>query len=192
MDLVPLLSTFLLIFVAELGDKSQLAIISLSSKYRATHVFVGSLLGFLVVDGVSTVVGGPLLGLLPMMWVQVISGLVFIIFGIIPLLKKDKEETEQKKPGGFPLFVCFSLIALMELGDKTQIITITLAAEHPPVLVLLGLTLAFVVLTGLAVLVGAKLVSWLPMKWLKLGTSALFIILGCLSIVGALLGISLW
>ena len=80
----------------------------------------------------------------------------------------------------------------MELGDKTQLITITLAAENPPIMVvLLGLTLAFALLTGAAVLVGAKLVSRLPMKWLKIGTSALFIILGSLSIVSTLFGINL-
>jgi putative Ca2+/H+ antiporter (TMEM165/GDT1 family) len=79
----------------------------------------------------------------------------------------------------------------MELGDKTQLITVTLAAENPPILVVVGLTLAFSVLTGVAVLVGSKFVSRLPMKWIKIGTSALFILLGAISIISGVFGINL-
>jgi Ca2+/H+ antiporter, TMEM165/GDT1 family len=191
MDFVPLISTFLLILVAELGDKTQLAVISLSCNYKVKHVFLGAMLAFLAVDGISAVVGGPLLALLPLTIVQAVSGVVFIIFGVVPLLPRKEKAIEEKKPSNLPLFACFSLVALMELGDKTQLITITLAAENPPILVLIGLTMAFAVLTGAAVLVGAKFVSRLPMKWLKIGTSALFIILGSLSIATALFGVSL-
>ena len=191
MDFVPLISTFLLILVAELGDKTQLAIISLSCNYRVKHVFLGAMLAFLAVDGISAVVGGPLLALLPLALVQAVSGVVFIVFGILPFIPRKEKAVEGPKPSRFPLIACFSLVALMELGDKTQLITISLAAENPPLLVLLGLTMAFAVLTGVAVLVGAKFVSKLPMKWLKIGTSALFIILGSLSIVTALFGVSL-
>jgi Ca2+/H+ antiporter, TMEM165/GDT1 family len=192
MDFVPLVSTFLLILVAELGDKTQLAVISLSCNYKVKHVFFGAMLAFLVVDGVSAVIGGPLLALLPLNLVQAVSGMVFIAFGVLPLLpRKEKPVEEHKLSKSLPLIACFSLVALMELGDKTQLITITLAAENPPLMVLLGLTLAFALLTGVAVLVGAKVVSRFPMKWLKIGTSALFIILGSLSIVTAVFGVSL-
>ena len=191
MDFVPVVSTFLLILAAELGDKTQLAVISLSCNYKIKHVFLGAMLAFLAVDGISAVIGGPLLALLPLNLVQIVSGVVFIIFGVLPLIPRKEKAVEEKKISRFPLFACFSLVALMELGDKTQLITITLAAENPPVMVLIGLTMAFALLTGAAVLVGAKLVSRLPMKWLKIGTSALFIILGSLSIISALFGISL-
>ena len=192
MDFVPLVSTFLLILVAELGDKTQLAVISLSCNYKVKHVFFGAMLAFLAVDGISAVVGGPLVALLPLNLIQAVSGMVFIAFGVLPLLpQKEKPVEEQKLSKSLPLIACFSLVALMELGDKTQLITLTLAAENPPVMVLLGLTLAFALLTGVAVLVGAKVVSRLPMKWLKIGTSALFIILGSLSIITAVFGVSL-
>ena len=191
MDFFPLLSTFLLIMVAELGDKTQLTVISLSCQYKAKAVFLGAMLAFLTVDGISTVIGGPLLALLPIQIVHIISGVVFIIFGIVPLLRREEKEVELKKTSRFPILSSFSLVALMELGDKTQIITITLAAQYPPLMVLVGLTLAFAVLTGVAVLIGAKVVARLPMKWLKLGTSALFIILGSLSIAGAIIGINI-
>ncbi len=192
MDALPIVSAFLLILVAELGDKTQLAIISLSSNYKASHVFAGAMLAFLTVDGVSLAIGGTLLSFLPMRLVLAVSGVVFILFGIIPLLPKKKKTLKlQKRRSTFPLLACFSLISLMELGDKTQIITITLAAETSPTLVLVGITLAFALLTGVAVLMGAKLLMRLPLKWLKKGTSALFIILGAISLLSAIFEISI-
>jgi putative Ca2+/H+ antiporter (TMEM165/GDT1 family) len=192
MDALPIVSTFLLILVAELGDKTQLAVISLSSNYKGLHVFAGAMLAFLAVDGISLAVGGTLLAFLPMRLVLAVSGVVFIVFGIVPLLsKKEKDVKLQKRSSTLPLLACFSLISLMELGDKTQIITITLAAETSPILVLLGITMAFALLTGVAVIMGAKLLSRLPLKWLKIGTSALFIIIGAASILSAILEISI-
>jgi len=191
MDVLPIVSTFLLILAAELGDKTQLAVISLSCKYKATHVFLGAMMAFLVVDGVSAMVGGSLLAYLPLNIIQIVSGIIFIAFGVFPLIPRKEKEKSPKKSSHMPLIAAFSMVALMELGDKTQLITLTLAAENPPVTVLIGLTMAFALLTGAAVLLGAKFVSKLPMKWLKIGTSVLFIILGSLSILGAAFGINL-
>ena len=194
MDALPILSAFALILIAELGDKTQLSVISLSCNYKWHHVFIGSMLAFLAVDGISIAVGGPLLALVPLRYVQIASGTVFVIFGIFPLLRKEKTDGVKlpKKRSNIPLIASFSLIALMELGDKTQIITITLAAQSSPFLVLIGMVIAFAVLTGAAVLIGAKLVSRLPMKWLKIGTSTLFIVLGAISIVSGIFQIRLF
>jgi Ca2+/H+ antiporter, TMEM165/GDT1 family len=192
MDLLPLISTFLLILVSELGDKTQLAIISLASTHKARQVFFGALLAFLVVDGVSLLIGGSLLALLPVNVIQVVAGVVFIFFGVLPWLRKEKEGEPKVGGGKFSLLSCFSLVSLMELGDKTQIVAITLAAEANPLLVLGGMMAAFALLTGLAVTVGCKVLCRLPRKWLKIGTSALFVILGVLSIVGAVLGITIF
>ncbi len=194
MDVLPVVSAFVLILVAELGDKTQLSVISLSSSYKWHHVFVGSMLAFLAVDGVSIAVGGPLLALVPLSYVQIVSGVVFVVFGVIPLMRKEKSEelSLPKRRSNVPLVASFSLIALMELGDKTQILTITLAAQSSPIPVLIGMLSAFALLTGAAVFIGAKLVSRLPLKWLKIGTSALFIVLGVFSIVGGVFQISLF
>jgi putative Ca2+/H+ antiporter (TMEM165/GDT1 family) len=191
MDFVPVVSTFLLIFVGEFGDKTQLTVISLSCSRKVKHVFLGAMLAFLAVDGVSAFLGGPLLALLPVSFVRVVAGVVFIFFGILPLIPRKGKDSGVQKTRGFTMFGCFSMVALMELGDKTQLITMTLAAQNPPLLVFAGAMLAFVLLTGFAVLVGAKLGSRIPTKWLKIGTSILFIALGSLSIIGAWLGIYL-
>jgi Ca2+/H+ antiporter, TMEM165/GDT1 family len=192
MDLLPLVSAFFVILVGELGDKTQLAAISLAVKYRARYVFAGAMLAFLVVDGVSVFISGSLLTYLPKNLIQIASGIVFIFFGVLPWLRKEKESERQSKTSRFPVFASFSLVALMEIGDKTQFLSISLTAETgAPLQVLVGIMLAFTVLTAIAVTLGCKVVARLPMHWLKIGTSALFIILGTISIVSGILGISI-
>ena len=193
MDALPIATAFFLLLATELGDKTQLSIISLSSSYKWQHVFAGAMLAFLAVDGISLAVGGPLLALVPMRYVQIVSGTVFVIFGVIPLLRKKKKENVliDRKKSRIPLLACFSLVSLMELGDKTQIITITLAAQSSPLLVLTGMMLAFAILTAAAVLIGAKLLSRLPTNWLRFGTSTLFIVLGAISILSGTFEITL-
>jgi putative Ca2+/H+ antiporter (TMEM165/GDT1 family) len=90
-----------------------------------------------------------------------------------------------------PIISTFLLILVAELGDKTQLITITLAAETSPIIVLLGMTMAFALLITVAMVMGAKVLSRLPLKWLKIGTSALFIIIGTFTILSAVLEISI-
>jgi len=122
MDFLPVISTFLLLFVAKLGDETQLSVISLSSNYKWAPVFAGSMLAFLAVDDVSIAVGGPLLALLPIRYALIASGIVFVIFGLVPLLQEEKTKdlTLDKKKNTKPLLASFSLVALMELGDKTK------------------------------------------------------------------------
>lgn len=194
MDALPILSAFALILIAELGDKTQLSVISLSCNYKWQHVFVGSMLAFIVVDGISIAIGGTLLAFVPLSIVQVVSGIVFILFGAVPFLRKEKNNDIYpiKRRSNIPLISSFLLIALMELGDKTQILTITLAAQSSPIPVLLGMIFAFMLLTSIAVFLGTKLVSRLPTNLLKTGTSVLFIILGIISIFSGIFQFSLF
>lgn len=125
---------------------------------------------------------------------RLLAGIVFVVFGIIPFLRKEKNDkvSFKQKRSSLPLIASFSLIAFMELGDKTQILTIMLAAQSSPIPVLVGMFLAFALLTGAAVLIGAKLVSRLPGKWLRVGTSTLFLALGTFSILSGILQFSLF
>ncbi len=191
MDPFPLISAFALILLAELGDKTQLLAIMLSSRHSAFPVFLGAMLAFLVVDGTSVIVGGALLGFLPLKWVTLGSGLVFILFGVLTVIRKEKEEFHFKERG-FPLFTAFSLVSLMELGDKTQLAAIALSAQSAsPLLVLVGVMLAFLVITGIGVVLGARILRLLPTKYLKMGTSALFIVFGTVFVVSSITGISI-
>jgi len=79
------------------------------------------------------------------------------------------------------------MISLMELGDKTQLASIALAAElGSPLVVLLGVMLAFAVVTGIGVILGARILSLLPERYLEGGASLLFIFFGLVFIVSAI------
>lgn len=192
MDLLPLLTSFGLILIAELGDKTQLAVISLSSKRKSKTVFFGALLAFALVDGVSALLGGAIATLIPAFWVGLGAGVAFIIFAVYTLFfeKSEKPEAEQR-----PLAVAssFSLIALMELGDKTQLAVVSLSAEYDaPVMVFVGVMLAFAVLTALSVVLGAAISRWVPLKYVRIGSGLLFIVFGILFIWSAMNGTKLF
>ncbi len=182
--MVPLITAFTLVLVAELGDKTQLATIMLSSKASSRSVFTGAMLAFFLVDGVSVLLGGRLLDFLPYKWVGLASGLVFISFGLLSLLRNARSVIEIQKAS---FLKTFSTIFLMELGDKTQLASIALAAEFKsPVIVLVGVMLAFSVVTGTGVLFGSKLLRQLPERYLKTGTALLFIFFGAVFIFNAI------
>lgn len=185
MDIVPLVTAFAFVFLAEFGDKTQLAAIMLSSRASALSVFGGSMLAFFLVDGVSALIGGELLGFLPDILVGLGSGLLFIVFGIFLLIRRNQEIKIENQKATF--LKTFSLISLMELGDKTQIAAIVLAAEFKnPLIVLVGVMLAFSIVTGIGVILGSKLLRLIPERYLRIGTALSFIFFGFIFILNAI------
>ena len=192
MDFAPLLASFGIIMLAELGDKTQLAVISLSSKRKSKSVFIGALLAFAVVDGVSAFVGGAIAAVIPTFWIGIGAGVAFIAFAVYALAF---EKTEKPEMNDRPLAVAstFSLVALMELGDKTQLASISLAAEYnAPIMVFVGVTLAFAVLTGLGVILGTAISRLVPLRYVRTGSGLLFIVFGVLFIWSAVSGVKLF
>ena len=191
MDIASIVTAFLLVFLAEMGDKTQLTVISLSCRHSAIQVFLGAILGLFLVDGISILAGASIAAIVPIKWITITSGIVFILFGIFTLISKKQDETEIKDKNRLPMFTSFYLVALGELGDKTQIAAIALAAETSWDSVLLGVMMAFALAVGIGAFLGAKILTRLPKKWLKIISATLFIVLGTLSIVSAILEISI-
>ena len=80
----------------------------------------------------------------------------------------------------------------MELGDKTQFAVVALASQYDQMMVFLGMMLAFVLVTGLGVVLGATLLKRLPTRYLRVGSSALFLLFGVAFLIGAVSGISIF
>ena len=191
LDLAPLLTSFSIIFLAELGDKTQICAIMLSSRSSARSVFMGAMAAFFIVDGLSALLGGELLGLLPRNMIGLAAGIAFIFFGIITLIRREKNGGACDYAGA-SFLRAFSLIALMELGDKTQIFSILLAANFgSPFMVLAGIMLAFMVITGIGVFLGYKILRIIPERFLRNGAAAVFIMLGLTQIVEALFNVNI-
>ncbi len=192
MDFVPLLASFGIITLAELGDKTQLAVISLSSKRKSKSVFIGALLAFAMVDGASALLGGAIAAVIPAYWIGIGAGIAFIAFALHMLVfEKDEKPEVNSRP--LAVASTFSLVALMELGDKTQLASISLAAEYDaPLMVFVGVMLAFAVLVGLGVVLGRAISKYVPMRYVKIGSGLLFIIFGVLFIWSAVSGVRLF
>lgn len=187
-DIFPTITAFAIVFMAELGDKTQLTVMMLSSKGSARSVFFGAMLAFLIVDGVSLLIGDELLSFIPYDLIGAGAGLLFIIIGALSLIRRRKErnrvdEIESRKAD---FLKTFSIIALMELGDKTQLACVVLAAElGNPLGVLAGVMLGFSAVTAIGVISGTKILRILPRRYLEIGAAFLFILLGILFILDA-------
>jgi len=187
-DIFPTITAFAIVFMAELGDKTQLTVMMLSSKGSARSVFFGAMLAFLIVDGVSLLIGDELLSFIPYDLIGAGAGLLFIIIGALSLTRRRKErnrvdEIESRKAD---FLKTFSIIALMELGDKTQLACVVLAAElGNPLGVLAGVMLGFSAVTAIGVISGTKILRVLPRRYLEIGAAFLFIVLGILFILDA-------
>ena len=188
MDLTPILSTFAIIALAELGDKTQLTVMTLCTKRKPKTVFLASFLALLGIGAASILIGSTVTRIAPMQYIKLGSGIAFIAFGTHTLIQDGEEDTYSCREATFA--ASFSLIALMELGDKTQLATIALAAKYAsPILVFTGLGLAFLLITGAAVLIGAKLKDLLSRRYLEMGSSIVFITFGLLFLLDATIGI---
>jgi putative Ca2+/H+ antiporter (TMEM165/GDT1 family) len=191
LDLLPLLSTFAIVALAEFGDKTQIAVISLSAKHRPRSVFIGALLAFALVDGVSALIGGAIAPFIPTFWIGLVAGISFLIFGVYTLF--SKEDTIVKiKEHSKAVTTSFFLIAVMELGDKTQLAVIALSAEYDaPIQAFLGVMLAFTMLTALGVVFGKIISRYIAAHYIKVGASLIFVVFGILFLFEAFSGVRL-
>ena len=190
MDLLPLISSFGIIALAELGDKTQLTVMCLSVNKRAKAVFIGAVLAFALVDGLSALIGGTIAVFIPSQWIGIGAGVAFLAFGVYSLLSKSEEVKVDDR--SLNVARSFSLIALMELGDKTQLSVIALAAEYDaPLMVFVGIMLALVLLTAIGIAAGTLISRFIPLKYVKIGSSFVFIVFGILFLWGATTGIKL-
>jgi len=187
-DILPTITAFIIVFMAEFGDKTQLTVMMLSSKGSARSVFIGSMLAFLIVDGVSLLIGDELLSYIPYDMVGAGAGLLFIFVGAFSLVHKrwESNRSDEIESRKVDLLKTFSIIALMELGDKTQLACVVLTAElGNPLGVLAGVMLGFSAVTAIGVISGTKILRMLPRKYLEIGSALLFIMLGSLFILDA-------
>ncbi|MCP8320690.1 MAG: TMEM165/GDT1 family protein [archaeon] len=188
MDLTPLISSFSIVALAEFGDKTQLAAITLSTRYKPLYVFLGALFAVYLVDGISVLAGITIATFIPIFWINLGSGIAFIMFGILTLHSKDVDAIKVKNQK-LSLITPFSLIALMELGDKTQVTVIALAAKYgTPTLIFLGIVFAYLIVMGVAVVIGSNLDKLVPIRYIRIGASVMFILFGILFLLQAITG----
>jgi Ca2+/H+ antiporter, TMEM165/GDT1 family len=179
-------ATFLAVLPAEIPDKTILACLILSSRYRPSVVFSGAAAAFLA-QVVLAVAAGGALSLLPHHIVEACAAAAFLAGAVLLWRQKeDKDEDEEEdtgrdglRSGVWPVFgTAFAVVFLAEFGDLTQFLTISLAARfHDPVSVGIGATLALWVAAAVAVTLGWRVLKLIPMQWLTRGAAVVMVVL---------------
>ena len=183
-------SSFLLVAVAEMGDKTQLLAFSLASRYRQPWVVMGGiLLATLLNHTLASSVGTWASALVPPRVLAGVLAATFIAFGIWTLLPDTLEERERPERFG-PFLTTAILFFLAEMADKTQLATVALAARYRSVaLVTAGTTLGMLFSDGIAVFLGEKIAERAPMRLIRMVAAGLFFAFGALSLFRALRGV---
>ncbi|MGY0005968.1 TMEM165/GDT1 family protein [Micromonospora sp. I033] len=179
--LVALVVSFGVIFVAELGDKSQLMALTFATRFRPLPVLIGITVATAIVHLASVAIGCGLNAALPTGWISLIAGLAFLGFGAWTLRgdKLTEEEKRKAEKSSRNAVVAVGVaFFLAELGDKTMLATITLATKYGWFGTWLGSTLGMVAADALAILVGRLLGRHLPEKAIRYGAAVLFAICG--------------
>ena len=196
MDFPVATASFALLFMMELGDKTQLAVLSLTARTgQALAVFAGATLA-LTVATLLGVAAGVLAGeVIPIGWLSRLAGLAFIAIGGFMLWSSRRGSTDKgegketippqtRRPLGI-LAGTFGLLLLAEMGDKSQLAVVSMTAKTgSPLSVFLGASLALAVVTLLGVLAGKVVTRIIPMRLVSRSAALLFIIIGSLTLAG--------
>jgi len=182
-------SSFVLVAISEMGDKTQLLAFSLSTRYRRPWVVMSGILAATLLNhGLASSAGAWVSTHVPARLLAAVLAVTFIAFGLWTLRPDTLEEGKRSERFG-PFLTTTILFFLAEMADKTQLATIALAARYRSVvLVTLGTTLGMLASDGLAVFVGEKLAERLPMARIRQVAAGLFFVFGAASLWGALRG----
>jgi putative Ca2+/H+ antiporter (TMEM165/GDT1 family) len=191
MNLTAALASFVTVLPAELPDKTILACLILSSRYRAGYVFIGAAVAFAVQVALSVAVGGAL-SMLPHRWVYAATAAAFLAGAVLLWRHKDEEEDDEVGRDGlreafWPVAgTSFAVVFLAEFGDLTQITTVSLAARfHDPIAVGIGATLGLWTAAALAVVVGWRLLRMINLGWLTKIAAVIMLVLAGTSALAA-------
>ena len=187
--MVIFLTVLATIFIAEMGDKTQLLLVAMAGKYKIPHILTGTWLATVVLNLLAVGVGAALGNYLDMRIIKTVAGIAFFWFAYSALKGEDgeEEEREMKRSLG-PVLAIFGSFFIGELGDKTQLSGITLAANYTShsainaVYVFLGCTLGLILADLIGLIVGVVLKSKVPTGILSKISFGIFAVFGVLSV----------
>ncbi len=179
---------FIMVFLAEMGDKSQLIAMTLATRYSLKVVLAGVVLATLVNNGLAVLAGYYLQASVDLEIVQIAASGAFILFGIWKLFSREVESPQEpaalKKNFWAPLATVTSILFLAEIGDKTQLATFAYVVNYgSPVQTLLGVTAGMVLADLIGIMAGNYLSRILRKKNLLRWLSAsIFILIGIIGL----------
>lgn len=183
-------ATFLLIALAEFGDKSQLVCMTLAARHRGLPVVLGAVAAFAILNLLAVLFGAAIAAWLPEWVVTAAVALLFAVFGISALRYEEEDGDEEiaEKPSYGIFASTFLMIFLAEFGDKTQIAVAGLGSTADAMATWVGATLALACTSILGVVAGRRWLNRLPLKWIHRISGVFFLLLALLAVL-RLLGI---
>ena len=174
--------------LAEIGDKTQLLALILAARFKKpTPIILGILAATIANHGLAGAVGAWISATVSpdiLRWILSLSFIGMAIWTMIPDKIEEEETQIATKFGVFSATLITFFLA--EMGDKTQVATVALAAHYAvPLLVVLGTTLGMLIADVPAVFVGDKLANKIPMRVVHSIAAAIFVILGLATLIGA-------
>jgi Ca2+/H+ antiporter, TMEM165/GDT1 family len=173
--------------LAEIGDKTQLLALLLAARWRKpVPIILGILVATLANHAAASALGAWLTRLVDPLWLRWALGLSFLGVAAWMLVPDKPDALRDSGPGRLGVFgITFVAFFLAEMGDKTQIATVMLAAKYQSLwVVTAGTTLGMMIANVPAVLLGDRVVTKLPVAWVHRIAAAVFAVLGVLVLAG--------
>ncbi|SHH32258.1 TMEM165/GDT1 family protein [Tepidibacter thalassicus] len=177
------ITAFVLITLAEMGDKTQLLAMAFASKFKPISVLIGIFIGSFLNHGIAIAIGNYISKFFPIEKIQILASILFILFGIwsLKIDKKDNEENLKSNYG--PIITVALAFFIGELGDKTQLTAMTLGANSKyPIFILFGTVSGMIITGGLGIIVGKLLGKKIPEVTMKIIASFVFIFFGTIGL----------
>lgn len=179
-------TAFIMVVLAEMGDKTQLLAMAFATKYPWKKVMLGILVATILNHFVAIVAGIYLNTFVPKNVIEIIASIAFVVFGFW-ILKDDTLGNEAEKSRSNIFWTVAIAFFLAEMGDKTQLATVALSAQIGSNMfdILVGTTLGMLVADGLGILLGATLHKYVPDHIIKKFASIIFILFGIIGLLHA-------
>lgn len=175
-------------FIAEMGDKTQLMLMAMTSRFKLRDIILGTAAAVLVLNGLAVLAGGLVSELVPEWSIKLVAALAFLYFSWSSL-KGDEEEKEEEdvsaKKGRFAALSVFGTFFVAELGDKTQLTAITFAADagmKNAVVVWLACSVGLFAADILGMLLGILLKNKMPEGFLNTLAFVIFAVFGVITL----------
>ncbi len=172
------------IFIAEMGDKTQILAMAFATRYKTEKVLMGVLIGSFLNHGLAVLLGVYLTSVLPIHFIQLVASFSFIGFGLWTLHSQKEEEGEDTKSKLGPMVTVAAAFFIGELGDKTQLMAISLSTEAKyPYMILMGTTLGMVLVSSVGILVGSRVGKKVPEFAVKMISAGIFLFFGVIGVL---------
>ena len=183
--LTELVQAFFLIFVAEMGDKTQILAMAFATRYPVRKVLLGVFIGSLLNHGLAVFLGSFISTFVPINLIQIIAGFAFVMFSLWTLKAEEEEDEDASGKGKTgPVLTVALAFFIGELGDKTQLTAITLAVDAAyPIFILSGTVLGMLVTSGIGIFIGRKLGDKIPEFAIKIIASVVFMFFGVTKLI---------